>query len=389
MPKAPSTESPRPDVALYIPSYAGGGAERVAFFVARALADAGLRVDLVVACAKGPLRDAPLSGVNKVELGAPNELLAAPAWIRYLKRAHPRCAISMVHTANFNSGIGAYFVPEVPVIVSLHYALVCEPEAQWWLRRTFGTAPERSLYRRVARVIGVSQGLANEAAELFELPPHKVAAIYNPREPGRDAGGIAEHHEPIFEKPVVISAGRLAPQKDYATLLRAFAEVADARDLHLLILGKGPDRAALEAQAKKLGIEQRVFMPGFVDSPAAYMRRARAYAMSSRNEGFPMVLIEALESGTAIVSTDCHWGPREVLDGGRFGRLVPVGDAQALAAAIRDELDSDDPGPEARRSERAEWMRQYEPAVIARQYVDLVRAVIAESEPKAGDEGSS
>jgi glycosyltransferase involved in cell wall biosynthesis len=188
---------------------------------------------------------------------------------------------------------------------------------------------------------------------------------------------------------VVISAGRLAPQKDYATLLRAFAEVADARDLHLLILGKGPDRAALEAQAKKLGIEQRVFMPGFVDSPAAYMRRARAYAMSSRNEGFPMVLIEALESGTAIVSTDCHWGPREVLDGGRFGRLVPVGDAQALAAAIRDELDSDDPGPEARRSERAEWMRQYEPAVIARQYVDLVRAVIAESEPKAGDEGSS
>lgn len=378
--KPAATGRDRPDLALLIPSYAGGGAERVALFVARALADEGLCVELVVARSRGAHRDEPLPGVTKVDLGAPNEILAAPAWIRYLKRARPRCAMSMVHTANFTSGIGALLASDVPVIVSLHYALRCDPEAQWWVRRWFGMAPERYLYRRAARVIGVSQGLADEAAELFDLLPGKFAAIFNPRERGRDSGGVAAEHEPIFAKPVIISAGRLAPQKDYRMLLGAFAKIADRKDLHLLILGTGPDHAAFVAQAAKLGISYRVFMPGFVDSPAAYMRRARVYAMSSRNEGFPMVLIEALESGTAIVSTDCHWGPREVLDGGRFGRLVPVGDSAALAAALTAELDDPDPGPDARRAEREEWMRQYEPEIIASQYADLVREVIAESQ---------
>ena len=131
----------RPDLALFIPSYAGGGAERVAFFVASSLVAEGMSVDLVVACEVGALRNELLPGVNRVHLGASNELLAAPSWIRYLKRRRPVCAMSMVHTANVNSGIGARLVPEVPVIVSLHNALRRDPESQWWLRRWFGMAP--------------------------------------------------------------------------------------------------------------------------------------------------------------------------------------------------------------------------------------------------------
>jgi glycosyltransferase involved in cell wall biosynthesis len=364
-------------VAVFIPSYAGGGAERIAFFVALALVDAGMRVDLVVARDEGALRDEPLPGVNAVDLDAPNELLAAPAWIRYLRRARPRCAISMVHTANLSSGIGACFVPDIPVIVSLHYALQCEPESQWWVRRWFGMAPERYLYQRAARVLGVSRGLADEAAELFRLPDGKVGAIYNPRQRDRVVGTVSAEHEPIFEKPVIISAGRLVPQKDYGNLIRAFAEIAESRDLHLLILGEGPERASLEALAARLRIGDRVFMPGFVENPAAYMRRSKVFALSSRNEGFGLVLIEAIEAKIGIVSTDCHWGPAEVLDRGRFGRLVPISDSAALSEAFALELDHPSFDYETRADECPEWLRQFEPEAIAAQYVALVREVLA------------
>jgi glycosyltransferase involved in cell wall biosynthesis len=372
----------RPDLAIFIPSYAGGGGERIALFLSRALADAGLRVDLVVARGHGPLRDEPLPGVTKVELGAITEILAAPAWVRYLKRARPRCAMSMIHTANFTSGIGALFVPEVPVIVNLRIALQCDPAAQWWFRGWFGFGPERVVYRRAARVVGVSRGLADEAAELFDVPPHKVLSIPNPRRSREARHEIAPEHEPLFAKPVVLGVGRLAPQKDFAMLLRAFAELGARRDLNLVILGEGPERASLEAQAQKHGLAGRVFFPGLVPNSEAYARRARVFALSSRNEGFPGALIEALEAGAAIVSTDCPFGPREVLDGERFGRLVPVGDVKRFAAALQAELDEPDVGSEARREERAEWLERFEPEVITAQYLSLVQEVIAETAPK-------
>ncbi len=374
-----SAQPVRTDVALLVPSYAGGGAERVAIFVARALAQAGMQVDFVVACAKGPLREAPLPGIQRVHLGALTEFVVLPAWLRYLRRARPRCALSMVHTANLASGMGAWLWPEVPVIVSLHYALHCEPENQWWFRAWFGLRPERLAYRRAARVIGVSKALTEEAAASFELPPSKVATIYNPSERSDPSGDIAPEHEALFEKPVVLGVGRLSPQKNFELMLRAFAEIAARREANLLILGTGPDREALEAEAVRLGISDRVFLLGFVENPLAYMKRARVFALSSRNEGFPMVLIEAMHSGVPIVSTNCRHGPDEMLDHGRFGRIVPTGDAAALAGAIEAELDTPYE-PDAKRAARAEWLKQFEPKVIAAQYVELVRSVIEESE---------
>ena len=383
MPAAAPAISTRPDLALLIPSYAGGGAERVALFLARTLAESGLLVDLVVACARGELRDEPLPGVNRVELGAITEILAAPSWIRYIRRVRPRCAMSMIHTANLTSGLGARFDSDVPIIVNLRIALQSDPGTRWWFRKWFGFGVERFLYQRAARVVGVSQGVADEAAELFDLPPGKVLSIPNPRR-SRDASmKIALEHEPWFDKPVILGVGRLAAQKDFAMLLRAFAEAASERDLHLVILGKGPERAALEFEARDLGIASRVFFSGFVPNPEAYLRRARVFALSSRNEGFPGALIEALEAGAAIVSTDCPFGPREVLDEGRWGQLVPVGDAHALARGILAELERADVGHAARRDERAEWMRRYDPHLITDRYADLVRAVIQESGGRA------
>lgn len=367
---------PRPDLAIFIPSFAGGGAERVAFFLAQTLREQGLVVELVVARGKGELFDEPLPGVKRVDLGAFTEILAAPAWVHYLKKSRPRCAMSMVHTANFVSGIGAYRAPEVPVIVNLRIALRCDPEAQWWFRRWFGFAPERFLYRRAARIVGVSQGVADEAAEVFDVPPSKVIAIPNPRQSRDVPLEIDPKHERLFEKPVVLGIGRLAPQKDFEMLLHAFATVSANRELHLIILGEGHARGSLQAQARALGLSGIAFFPGFVSNPQAYLRRARVFALSSRNEGFPGALIEAMEAGTAIVSTDCDYGPREILDGERFGRLVPTGDIKRFAEALEAELDAPDIGPEARRAERADWLRRFDPGVITNRYLQLVREVI-------------
>lgn len=371
-----ASDSTPPDLALLIPSYAGGGAERIALFLARTLAERGLRVELVVARSKGELRNEPLPEAKKVELGVLTEFLSGRAWVRYLRKARPRCAMSMVHTANLASGIGAWLVPDVPVIVNLRIAVRSEPAVQWWFRRWFGLWPERLLYRRAARVVGVSKGVADQAVEVLDLPPDKVVSIPNPRVAREFVAEIAPEHRSLFAKPVILGVGRLVPQKDFGLLLHAFADVAAERDLHLVILGEGPERAALLGQSKELGLSERVFLPGFVDNPQAYARRARVFALSSRKEGFPGVLIQAMEAGAAIVSTDCEFGPREILDGDRFGRIVPVGDSAALAEALKEELDAYDVGPEARRAEREGWLRQFDPEVITASYLDLVREVI-------------
>jgi len=137
-----------------------------------------------------------------------------------------------------------------------------------------------------------------------------------------------------------MSAGRLVPQKDFATLLKAFAEVRAKLDSRLVLLGEGEERSSLERMARQLGIGGDVWMPGYVPNPYAMMSRAAVFVLSSVWEGLPTVLIEALACGTPVVSTDCPNGPAEILENGRYGPLVPVGDHSALGRAIISSLET-------------------------------------------------
>jgi glycosyltransferase involved in cell wall biosynthesis len=144
------------------------------------------------------------------------------------------------------------------------------------------------------------------------------------------------------EPPVVLAAGRLRASKDFGTLLEAFARVRRTRTARLMVLGEGGEREALARQARRLRVDGDVEFPGFVANPFAYMARAGVFVLTSRYEALGNVLVEALACGCSVVSTDCPVGPAEVLDGGRYGRLVPVGDVEALAGAIAAALDSPD-----------------------------------------------
>jgi glycosyltransferase involved in cell wall biosynthesis len=205
----------------------------------------------------------------------------------------------------------------------------------------------RVFYPRAQAVIAVSQGVADDLEGLIGAGRARVLVIPNPVvTPDLTTLAAAAADHPWFKPglivgapPVVLAAGRLSPQKDFQTLIRAFALLVRDRDLRLLILGEGPERAALEFLVRDLGLTGRVALPGFRANPFALMARARLFVLSSAWEGLPGVLIQAMACGTPVVSTDCPSGPREVLADGRYGPLVPVGDPQALAHAIGETLD--------------------------------------------------
>jgi glycosyltransferase involved in cell wall biosynthesis len=199
---------------------------------------------------------------------------------------------------------------------------------------------------------------------------HKIDVIPNPVV-GRDLTELAaaEVEHPFFnsEIPVFVGVGRLVAEKDFATLLQAFSHLRKKRAARLALIGDGPLRAALEGAATELGVPEDVAFLGFRTNPYPFMKRAAALVLPSRSEGFGNVLVEALALGTPVVSTDCPHGPAEILDHGRFGVLVPVGDPETMASAMEQILDH--PPPTSLSLERATW---FTVSRISSRYLDLI-----------------
>jgi glycosyltransferase involved in cell wall biosynthesis len=197
---------------------------------------------------------------------------------------------------------------------------------------------KRLSYPWAQGVIAVSEEAADDLARVLNVPRWQIHVIYNPT---YDDALLERAKEPVEhawfrsgEPPVILGVGRLTHQKDFATLLRAFARVRKEVVCRLVILGEGDERARLQALAEELGVRRDVDLPGFVENPYAYMARAAIFVLSSRYEGLPNVLIEALACGVPVVSTDCPSGPREILLDGDAGVLIPVGDHDKMAQEI-------------------------------------------------------
>jgi glycosyltransferase involved in cell wall biosynthesis len=224
-----------------------------------------------------------------------------------------------------------------PVVGWIHNTWTAKLQhVPFWHRRA-----SAMLYPWGTRFIGVSEGVATDLAAFAPRLRRKTVSLPNPVVLPKI---LSDAHEPlppwahaVFAKPTVLAVGRLVPAKGFDILLRAFHRVLHAGlDLNLLILGEGEERRSLEAQARTLGIEARVFLPGFQANPYPYFKRAETFVLSSRYEGLALVVVEALALGVPVVAADCPFGPREVLDHGRYGVLVPPGSPTALADAIRE-----------------------------------------------------
>lgn len=212
----------------------------------------------------------------------------------------------------------------------------------WAHRSQFRIA--RYAYLLADHVVTVSDGVRNNLLELSPLPAQKVSTVYNPVVTPEISRLAQEDLDfPWIDStdgPLVLAVGRLAKQKDFSTLLEAFNILKGDLDARLLILGKGPLRSQLEQQASALGISDRIRMPGHVDNPYKFMASADVLALSSRWEGLPTVLIEAMACGCQCVATDCPSGPAEILEKGKWGALVPTEDPAALAKEIRKQVGS-------------------------------------------------
>jgi glycosyltransferase involved in cell wall biosynthesis len=215
-----------------------------------------------------------------------------------------------------------------------------------------------TLYPLADAITSVSEGVSDDLAETAGLARETITTIYNPvaRPEIYEKANLQPDH-PYFNAggpPVVVAAGRLTEQKQFPVLLDAFARVRMQTDARLLILGEGRDRSSLQVKIQQLGLEPFVSMPGFSDNPYAHMAKAAVFVLSSAWEGLPGVLIEALVCGCPVVSCDCPSGPREILAGGKFGELVPVGDVDGLARAILTVLENP-PDRQPLRSRGAEF----------------------------------
>ncbi|MGI8777100.1 MAG: glycosyltransferase [Acidimicrobiales bacterium] len=347
---------------MVLPDLVGGGAERVFLDIASGLLARSVSVDIVVVRDKGELRSKVPAGARTVVLGSDEVSRCVPALRRHLRSERPRAVVSALSHMNLATIVADRLVrPRVPVMVTQHNHLSTSTAHAHRRSDRFMPRLIRLGYPFADRIVAVSQGVADDLVATTGLRPDRVEVIYNPVVFDRIAAAAesAVSHPWLAAKtgPVVVAMGRLVDQKDFATLIRAVARLPE--ECRLVILGEGPARPRLEALAVELGIAGRVDLPGYSANPYPALRAADVFVLSSRWEGLPTVLIEALTFDTPIVATDCPSGPREILDGGAWGRLAPPADPVRLADAIGEALaDPRVDRPQARLPYRLETVTQ-------------------------------
>lgn len=378
-------------MAFFLFDLSGGGVQRMVAILAGAMIERGARVDILACRPAGPLREMLPEGVTVVELTRSRLYYARlcalwadlagtaalfkllydrerkwkkvaylPSLARYLRQSRPDALFAVMPDLNILAVLAKRLAgTPTRVVVSERTHFSSSKGMQEDEQRKFCRAMRRT-YPQADAVTAVSQGVADDLTRRLGLPRMPVIALHNPTltPDFEDKAAQPVDHPWLAERgpPVLVTVGRIDPQKDYPTLLRAFARVRRQRDARLIVIGNPtpPKRAAERLEefyglADEAGVRQDLDLLGFVENPIPYVKRASVFVLSSRYEGFPNVLLEALASGAPIVSTDCPSGPREILDGGKFGALVPVGDDAALAAAIMATLD-DPPAPERQKA---------------------------------------
>ncbi len=363
-------------IGFLLPDLNGGGAERMTLNLLPALQALGHEVFLIVGSPDGELWRAIPPGIEVLCLNTSSWAgLLMGLWTSLPARA-PDVLIASMGRCNMAAIWSRAAAGVRTKIVIREHSLVSELSALAGGRGAWTPAFYRVFARFADAIVAVSDGVADDMAHVSRRPRDTIRVIDNPvLTPGFVEQCAASVDHPFFTDggpPVFVGVGRLERIKNFALLVDAFAQLRLERDARLVLIGEGAERAALEAQVERLGVAQDVAFLGFQERRLAFIARAAALVSSSLSEGLPNVLIEALAAGTQVVSTDCTAGPRQILEDGRYGTLVPVGDAAAMARAMMDAIDRPRPVEAGRQH-----VQRYTAANAATGYDALIRELFA------------
>lgn len=327
------------DIALFIPSLGGGGAERVMLILANTLAEKGYSVDLILVKAKGSFLKDISKNVRIINLNSSRTLFSIMPLVNYLKREKPKVVMSAMHYVNVVLLISKKISKvRFKLVVSEHstlsFSLADSSFTNILLKKLM-----RQMYPHADEIIAVSQGVADDLIKVLELKNKVVHVIHNPVVTKEL---LLKKEEPIDHswiknnQPFILGVGRMTKAKNFDLLINAFAKVEREIPAHLVILGTGELESELKELIYSLGLQDKVHMLGFVGNPYSWMKKAELFILSSSWEGFGNVLVEAMACGTPVISTNCPSGPAEILENGKLGTLVPVDDIDEMANAIKD-----------------------------------------------------
>ena len=327
-------------IAFFIRAMDGGGAQRDMILLANAVAARGRSVEILTLIPEGPLRALVSRDVTLVEVAGGQLRTAWAGLRRALARRRPLAIVSAEAASNLLTLAATWSLPRdsrprvvLREVSSPSVSQRLDPYRQ--TRWAYGAL--RRLYRHADAVVALTEGARRDLAENFSVPPRKLVLMTSNAVIEEQQAGTRIDDEARVPG-LVVAVGRLSPEKDQATLIRAFAALPRDTQARLEIYGTGPLQPELDRLVADLGLRDRVSLMGFVLDPFPVFRRAALLVSASRYEGFGNVIVEALSCGTPVVSTDCPYGPAEILENGLYGRLVPVGDARAIATAITEVL---------------------------------------------------
>jgi glycosyltransferase involved in cell wall biosynthesis len=325
------------NLAVLLPNLDGGGAQKATARLANALVGQKTRVTILVSKGGGVVERMLDPRIRVVDFKSSRVLFSVPGIIRFLNQNQPDILLSIQTNANLAAVFANLLTSKrTKLIVSERSSFSTRVEGRNGFKARMMYILVPIFYQKADLITAVSQGVAEDLKRFIKRK--EIRTLYNPvLDDNLIKLAKKDINEPWLQKkskPVILAVGRLGKEKDYIILIKAIKIVREVLDTRLIILGEGKERAELENLVANLGLSEAVKMPGFVKNPYAYMSKADVFVLSSVREGLPNVLIEALACRVPVVSTDCPYGPHEILDGGRYGGLVPVGEPRVLADAI-------------------------------------------------------
>lgn len=333
--KVRKTMSPS-KVMLIMPSFRGGGAERVFIDLAVGLNDKALNVELVVLSNDGPYFKSIPDNLKVTVLDSGSVRKSYRPIKEHIQRSKPDVIVSCMTHLNVGVALAKFFSrSKAKLILTEHNPFSSEKASMPMISRWIFSTLVQLSYSFADKIVMVSKGIENDFKKIFHINGKKITTIYNPIDITRVRKLSKEAPLAVSSKPMLVTMGRLVPQKRFDVLINAFNIVVETLpEASLHILGSGPLEEDLKKQIASKSLDNNVFLEGFKDNPFGLLGQSDLFVLSSDFEGFGNVIVEALSLGLNVVSTDCPTGPVEILEHGEYGFLVPVGSEKKLAETM-------------------------------------------------------